>query len=138
MVRQKWILRQNIKPRARERHSTDTAKIKISLGLLNGARRISPALEYRLFSMKMAFNTALEIDSGTRSPNHATLGMEEKEILDLLEKLLIDSAQSILSASGMEITKEQARNLVGKIGARITFSTSIDQPQLDKLIMRKP
>ena len=64
--------------------------------------------------------------------------MNETEILDLLEDVCIGAAKKVLEQSGFPITREQARNLVGKIGTRITFSSSLGKERTDEIIMSAP
>jgi len=63
---------------------------------------------------------------------------DKTEILDLLEKLLVDYAQKLCAEVGKEVTKEEARNLVAKIGSRIMFSKSIPVKDLDDIIVPTP
>lgn len=61
---------------------------------------------------------------------------KETEMLDLLEKMIVDSAQRILGEVGQKVTTDEARNLVGKIGARIVFSPSLGKAKADEVILR--
>ena len=49
--------------------------------------------------------------------------MEDRtdEILDALEAVLISTIKPILVKAGMTVTDEKARNILGKVGTRITF-----------------
>lgn len=60
------------------------------------------------------------------------------EILDTLEEALITAAKNILTQSGFSITKDEARNLVGKIGARITFQSSLGKERTDEILLKNP
>ena len=62
---------------------------------------------------------------------------KETEILDALEKLLIISTKSGMRECGKDITDQEAKNLLGKIGIRIMFSESLGQERTDELIFPK-
>lgn len=48
-----------------------------------------------------------------------------KEILDDLEKILICKLKEVLKKAGQPVTDEVARNILGKIGARIVLGEKI-------------
>ena len=60
---------------------------------------------------------------------------KETEILDALEKLLIISTKNGMRECGKDITDQEAKNILGKIGVRIMFRESLGQERTDELIL---
>lgn len=57
----------------------------------------------------------------------------EKEILDLLEKLLVSYTKTAMKQIGHEVDEKQARAVLGNIGSRILFGSEI----ADDIIMKR-
>lgn len=57
---------------------------------------------------------------------------DASKILDLLEGALIEHTRVLTKMAGYEITEDQARNLIGKVGVRIAFGKKIADPIITK------
>ena len=63
---------------------------------------------------------------------------KESEILDLLEKAVVDYTENFigkLDIKGLPITRKMAENLVAKIGTRIAFRDSLGQKRIDDILL---
>lgn len=51
--------------------------------------------------------------------------MADRDVLDDVEDIVVESVYSYLKIAMPEATKDQARNMVGKIGVRIVFGKEV-------------
>lgn len=61
---------------------------------------------------------------------------EQNEMLDLLEKTIVQYAEQFLNQLGLpeKIDSKSAENLVAKIGTRIMFRKDLGAERIDKII----
>lgn len=62
--------------------------------------------------------------------------MEKTEMLDLLEKSLVQATQRMMGEADFKISEKQARNLVAKIGSRILFAESLGKERTDEILTK--
>lgn len=62
--------------------------------------------------------------------------MSETEVLDQLEDVLIEAVVNMFKGTAVEVDRDGAKNIVGKIGTRIMFTAqSMSKEQVDRIIL---
>ena len=63
--------------------------------------------------------------------------MEQTEILDSLQGIIISVVKSVFKQAGKEITDQEAKNVLAKIGTRIVYEPEFGKEEIDKILFNK-